>query len=311
MQESADNAQDAVLEENGVLETEEQGQLNENDAQRETEKEESAEEKEKDPDTSVDKEEDSQDDELPLPQPDVSDEEIKKKKDIPEWMKKKLEREKRAAQEKEEANLALKAELERLRNGNGNGFPPASTAVISPVAADSGLPQREQFGSDAEYFLGLSDFRDNVRHQQAQAAARQKAIESATKEFHGKLKEAIENGKDKYNDFEERTHYVLYDMQPNWGMGEAIVESEFKEDILYFLSTHTKEADKIAAMSPVKAAKEIARIEARFQARQKSNISSAPKVLTALNPNGAGAVNKNPEKMDMEEYSSWYKSTYG
>jgi hypothetical protein len=256
------------------------------------------------------------DDELSLPEPDIIEDESKKKKEPPEWMKKKLERDRRKEAEKESA---IQAETERLRQENLQlraGVPPVvpQNPQVPQNQPDPYMPQRAQFADDATYFLALSDYRDNRRAQEQQFHQRQQAIQKHEQEFHKNLETAVESGKTKYKDFEERTDYILYGegFPSNRAMAEAIVESSYKDDILYYLGTHVKEAERIARLNPVSAAKEIAKIEVRFDSRKKSNITKAPKVLTPLTGGGQGsATHGDPDKMGMDDFRQWYEDKYG
>lgn len=251
------------------------------------------------------------DDELDLPEPDISDEEVKKKKEMPEWMKKKIEREKASADRQAAEALALKEENDRLRAShqqqNGQQQPTQQPNL------DPNMPKRDQFNTEEEYFFAVADYRDNVRHQAAVYHQRNAAIQKAQHEYHSGLTKTVEEGKEKYKDFEERVDFVLHGetMPPNRAMGEAIVASDYRSDILYFLGTHVKEAERIASLNPVLAVKEITKIEARFAARKKSNITKAPKPLNPLQGNKGSATNSDPGKMGMDEFSNWYKDTYG
>lgn len=253
----------------------------------------------------------SDDDELELPEPDISDEEIKKKKEMPEWMKKKLEREKAASEREKNEAAALKAENERLR---ALAQQPNQQPQVQPQGNyDPNLPRRDQFASDEDYFFALSDYRDMSRAQAIQFHQRQQAVQKAERDFQDRLKGAIDDGAEKYKDFNERTDYILYGdgFPSNRAMAEAIVESEYKSDILYFLGTHVKEAEKIASMNPVQAVKEIAKLESRFIAKKRSNITKAPKLIQPLGSNKGSATNGDPGKMGMDEFTSWYQGQFG
>lgn len=267
-----------------------------------------------DGDNLSEKSSDSSDDdgELSLPEPDVSEDEIKKKKDQPEWMKKRLEREKRKEADKVAAQAA---ETERLRQENLalRGVQPPQHQQVQHAQHDPYMPQREQFNSDGEFFLALTDFREARRQQEGEFHKRQQAIKQHETEFQNKLKDAIDTGKEKYKDFDERTDYILFGegFPSNRSMAEAIVDSEYKDDILYFLGTHVKEAERIANSNPVVAAKEIAKIEVRFASRKKTNIPKAPPPLSPITGGKGSATHGNPDKMDMDEFRQWYKDKYG
>lgn len=242
--------------------------------------------------------------ELALPDPDIGETEVKSKKEMPEWFKKKLEREKSSAERKVAEAEALRIENEKLK---------AQNIEKTKQQIDPNMPRRDEFGSDEEYFLAIADYRDNARHEATILYQRNEAIKSSEKKYQDNLKNVVETGKQKYKDFEERTDYILYGdgFPSNRGMGEAILESDHKDDILYFLGTHIKEAERIAALNPIKAALEIAKINSRFSAKKKSNITKASPPPTPLNGNKGGATQGNPEKMDPEDFNNWYKNKYG
>ncbi len=249
----------------------------------------------------------------PLPEPDIAEDESKKKKEPPEWLKKKLERDRTAAEKKAAEAERLREENALLRAGK-QANPAAPNRPVTPQpGVDPYMPQREQYNSDGEYFLALGDYRDNRRQAEAQFHARQAAIQEHEQKFQTGLKDAVESGKTKYKDFEERTDYILYGdgFPSNRAMAEAIVESPYKDDILYYLGTNIKEAERIAKSNPVTAAKEIAKIEVRFDSRKKSNITKAPKVLTPLTGGKGSATHGDPNKMGMDEFRQWYKDKFG
>jgi len=136
----------------------------------------------------------AEDDELSLPDPDIVEDEANKKKSQPEWLKKKLERER--AKEGE-----IKAEAERLRQENASlraGIPQAAPVQQQqqqqPPAYDPYMPQRENYNNDGEYFLALGDYRDNKRFNEQQHHQRQATIAKHEKEFQDNLTGAIESG---------------------------------------------------------------------------------------------------------------------
>lgn len=257
----------------------------------------------------------SDDDDLALPEPDIAEDESKKKKEPPEWLKKKLERDRSAAERKAQEAARFKEENDRLKAAlQPQGQSQPQNQQNQQPQIDPYMPQRAQFPDDATFFLALSDYREARRDQQAQFAHRQATIQKHEQEFHKNLGDAIESGKTKYKDFEERTDYILYGdgFPSNRAMAEAIVESKYKDDILYFLGTHVKEAERIAGLNPVSAAKEIAKIEVRFDSRKKSTIPKAPKPLSPLGGNSQGSgSHKNPDNMEMDEFRQWYKDKFG
>lgn len=251
-------------------------------------------------------------DDLPLPDPDLPQDDTKKKKEQPEWMKRKLERERRKEAERLSAEEAEKARLreenERLR---------AQTQPQNPNPADPAfdpyMPRRDQFKTEGEYFLALGDYRDARRQAEFHQRERVKQIQEHEQRFQNALKDTVAEGVTKYKDFEEKTDFILYGegFPSNRGMAEAIVDSKYRDDILYFLGSNEKEAVRIANLNPIAAAKAIAKIEGRFEAKRKSNIPKAPNPLNPVSGGKGSATHKDPNKMSMDEFRNWYQSQYG
>lgn len=298
MPEVADNVQNDQSDISGDQEHEIQGNENLDTGNEENDKE-----TEETSEKSESKPEDASVDDLPLPEPDVDSEEVKKKKEMPEWMKKKLEREKAAAEREKSESLVLKAEIERLK-GEGQQKP-----VVSH--SDPNFPKRDQFNNDEEYFFALADYREEARARQTALIRREEAFKKAETDYQNRVQETVNSGREKYKDFDERTDFILYGegFPSNRAMGEAIFDSEFKDDILYFLGTNVKKAEEIARMNPIQAVKEITKLETRFLARKKTNITKAPNPLAPLNSNQGKANYGDPNKMDMDDFREWYEDT--
>lgn len=255
------------------------------------------------------REETSEDDEPPLPEPDEDYDETKKKKNVPEWVRKRLERERAAAEESERKSNQLKAELEAVKLAQSQ--PKVEEAPAYNYLNDSNRPMRDNFTSDEEYFLAVSDYRDAKRHNDFQQHARNEHYKKAESEYQKKIKETTSLGKEKYEDFDEVTHEILRgDFPSNRAMGEAMVSSPYKEDILYYLSKNIDLAKKIGNMNPIESVREITKIELRFDARKKSNITKAPKIIEPLNGKGGLTSTTNTEKMTQEQYEKWYSDKY-
>lgn len=210
-------------------------------------------------------------DDLPLPS---SDEAGDKKKDIPKWAEKKLTKKEREA-------ALLRAENEKLRNAiQNNNTPNLTPYVNTPMEA----PQRDAYETEHEYISAVVKFENAKAAQEFHVERREKEIMAAEMEFQNNLKDTLDKGADKYDDFEEKTAILFSNEFPtNRAMGEAILDSPYKDDILYFLGTYAKEAIKIAQMNPIKAVKEIAKLESRFASRAKTTTSKAPAPLDPVN----------------------------
>lgn len=117
--------------------------------------------------------------------------------------------------------------------------------------------------------------------------------------------ERMEAAKEKYADIDEVVA-LAPDCQFNQDAFNAILESEQSADIVYHLSKNAKEAERIAALPPVKQIMEIARLEDKFKATPQpvKRVSQAPAPLNPVGSTGDPAT-KDPDKMSDEEWLAY------
>jgi hypothetical protein len=124
------------------------------------------------------------------------------------------------------------------------------------------LPKLEDFNYDeAAYQAALMTHvtaeaarkvREDARREQAEEAAKQRVKSWKTRESEFKAK---------HEDYESIAYYApITD-----AMVEVIQESELGPEIAYYLGKNRDEAERIAQLDPVKAAREIGRLEARLE----------------------------------------------
>lgn len=226
-------------------------------------------------------------DELPLPGEENED----KKKKLPKWAEKRLSRKEREIEAKAQEAAALRAELERLKTTQPA---PAQQGVVPQTYyPNAPVPSREAFENDADWVLAVTEY-GNAKKQFEQGIQQ---FERTQYENRARLAKEWENvidkGNEKYDDFEEKVQALNSPGFPtNIGMGEAILESPYREDILYFLATYKDKAKEIALLSPALAGKRIAEIEGRFKAKTPAKDSKAPPIIKPL----TGGKTSNAEK---------------
>jgi len=92
----------------------------------------------------------------------------------------------------------------------------------------------------------------------------------------------------------------------NEAMAEFIADSDQGADIAYHLGKNPMKAAQIAQMSPIKAARELTRIESELSQTQAKPVSKAPAPITPIA--GVGASSKSPSEMTDAEFAKWRKS---
>jgi len=128
-------------------------------------------------------------------------------------------------------------------------------ADLQALRAPVDIPSQEYFNSPEDYAEALAERKAEELVARREAAKQQTAL---LEQYQTKEEEA----RDKYDDFEQ----VAYN--PNLPvtdvMAQTIQASDIGPDVIYYLGSNPKEAQRIAQMSPFMQAKEIGRIEARL-----------------------------------------------
>ena len=232
-------------------------------------------------------------DELPLP-----DDLVDEKSKLPKWAEKRLSKKDREIAE-------LKYKINQVTTT-------MNVPVVMPQS-DVQPPKREDFQNEEDFIDARIEYKNNINNMKARAMEEQKNIAHHENNFRHKWTNAFEEGTTKYEDFEDRAA-ILNDpsFPPNRAMAEAIVDSDYKLDILYFLGTYPDEARKYANLNPIQAVKKIAALEARFAEKSKSKaVSKAPPPPVPIKGNKGMAGEGDPNTMDQNDFETWYQQKYG
>lgn len=254
----------------------------------------------KEPETKIEPEETGENeepqsgDELPLPE-----EPTEEKNKLPKWAEKRLS--------KKDQRIA-ELEMEIQHKSQAQNQPQFQSPELNIQA-----PKREDFENEDDYIDARFAYNNKKSFLESKAIEDQKQFLQKEVEFRKNWTSSFEEGSARYEDFEDKTSILNHpSFPPNRAMAEAIVDSEHKLDILYFLGTYPDEARKYAAMNPIQAVKKIAQLEARFAEKRKSNkITKAPPPPIPLKGNKGMASEGDPNKMGQTDFEDWYRSKYG
>jgi len=138
----------------------------------------------------------------------------------------------------------------------------------------------EQFDTYEDYAEALAERKAEELLYQRETKMQQQAL---LEQYHDRE----ETARDKYDDFDQ----VAYN--PNLPvteyMAQSIQASDIGPDVLYYLGSNPKEADRIARMSPILQAKEIGKIEASMAANPPvRKTSTAPAPIAPVTPRANG-----------------------
>lgn len=161
-------------------------------------------------------------------------------------------------------------------------------------------PQRDHFRDDQAYIDAQIEHRAAVLASQRLAEREQAAeAERRSESFIEKAEKASE----RYADFQQVVGNPL--LRINDAMAEYISESELGADVAYHLGKHPAQAAQIAALSPVKAARELARLESELASKPKAQPSKAPEPITPVGTRGKASTSSLPG--DDDDINTWMR----
>lgn len=161
-------------------------------------------------------------------------------------------------------------------------------------------PKRDEFRDDDAYLRAQVEHLAEVRAAE-KLVEREKAkeAEQRSESFIEKAEKATE----RYPDFQAVVSNPTLSI--NESMAEFISESDQGADVAYFLGKNPLKASEISRMSPVKAARELTRIESELAARPKANPSKAPEPINPVGQRGKASVSSLPS--DSDDIDTWMR----
>jgi hypothetical protein len=210
-----------------------------------------------------------------------------------------------------EERAQLAAEVERLKGGTAGGD--AGGKPEEPKAR----PAVENFDTYDEYVEALTDWqaerklsaRITEERERVEKAAAETAERAKYTQFADRAKVAAE----KYPDFEA----VAYsdEVPVSATMRECILSSDVGAELAYYLGKNPAEAERIAGLEGLAAARAMGRIEARIEAeaagkptaeKQKPKLPGAPAPITPLAPSSRKDFNILDEET-AGDFAAWEK----
>lgn len=159
-------------------------------------------------------------------------------------------------------------------------------------------PKREAF-VDEEAFSRAQ--LEHLADQRAEEKLREREAQRDAERRQEAFFEKAEKAAERYPDFQ------LVVSNPNLpindAMAEYIADSEMGGDVAYFLGKNPMKAAAIAQMSPIKAAKELSRIEGELASRPKAQPSKAPDPIKPVGSRGPSSSSHMPS--DEDDVATW------
>lgn len=160
-------------------------------------------------------------------------------------------------------------------------------------------PKREAFRDDADYTQAQLEY---LAEQKAEQKLREREQAKQAERMQEAFLEKAEKAAERYPDFQ--TVVSNPSLQINEAMAEYIADSELGAEVAYFLGKNPLKAGAIAQMSPIKAARELSRIESELASKPQAKPTKAPDPIT---PVGSRPTRTSSAPTDDDDIETWMR----
>ena len=170
-------------------------------------------------------------------------------------------------------------------------------------------PKREAFEDYEKYLEAKAEWtaeqragkiveeRLKARDEQAKKAEADKADQALTKSW----TDSVAKVRDKYDDYDEVTQDEGFNPTP--AMARAMLESDQKAEIAYYLAKNPEEMERIAKLSPLRQAAEVMKLEDKVASKSPAKKpSKAPAPIDPVGGKSKGDENALRDDLPIEEW---------
>jgi hypothetical protein len=203
------------------------------------------------------------------------------------------------------ARAALEAERAQTEKWRQEALKVSKPAEEKQVTAE-GKPDPEKFESYADYLEALTDWKVEQREKDREAKARTERVQSEQQKVAETYKARVSEFEKTHDDF----HEVIESSQVVAGptLVAAILDSDMGPAIAYELAKNEEEFERINSLSPLAAAREIGKLEAKLKSAQEKpaakTTTKAPAPISQVGK-GSAKVAKDPDNMPYQEFKKW------
>jgi hypothetical protein len=159
-------------------------------------------------------------------------------------------------------------------------------------------------------FTNAEAYADALAERKAQELLAQRAAEAERAATLDAYQDREEEARAKYDDFEQVAYNPKLPVTET--MAQTIQASEIGPDVIYWLGSNPKEADRIARLSPLLQAREIGKIEARLASNPPAKkTSTAPAPIAPVTARAASAPaydTTDPRSIKTMSTSEWIEA---
>ena len=178
----------------------------------------------------------------------------------------------------------------------------------SKVATPPSAPPPEPLKPDD--FTNAQAYADAMAERKAQELLAQREADAERAAMLDAYHDREEDARTKYDDFEQVAYNPKLPVTET--MAQTIQSSEIGPDVIYWLGSNPKEADRIARLSPLLQAREIGKIEARLASNppaKKTTTAPAPIAPVTARTSGTPAYDTtDPRSVKNMSTSEWIEA---
>jgi hypothetical protein len=181
--------------------------------------------------------------------------------------------------------------------------PPVEVPGLGPE------PRPADFEDYDKYVGALTDYRVKKARSEWEMDAVRREQEKTSRQRAEDLQVKLQEGFSKYGDFEE----VVFDRTASHitpMIVDILADCEHPADVAYYLTKNRVEGVAISRMTPIQAARAIAKLEDKLvnapsQPPTVRKTTNAPAPINPITGAASGSGEKDPNKMSNKEYAEW------
>lgn len=237
----------------------------------------------------------------------TEDEDDEHKKQPPRGVQKRLDEITKEKYEwKREADYWREMATQRQQDGKVDGKASEVTSEITNTK-----PKSDNYDDYNDYLEALTDWKVDQRiakeHEESKKVEVEREIQSQQAQVDKVFQESLKTAQSKHPDWVDtiKASPILFHPAAIGAMKESLDGAE----VMYFLAKNPVEAERISQLSPMSQVREIGKIEVRLtppKAPEPRRITNTGEPVKTVS--GAGVVERDPDKMSMDDYAKWRMS---
>jgi hypothetical protein len=171
-------------------------------------------------------------------------------------------------------------------------------------AKDDKAPRFEDFNSYDDYVAAVAEHKATKKFEELTRKDQEKQTQQKQAEVVKNFNDKVTEARKKYDDFDTVAlgNHVAY----NDVTTSLVLASDASTELAYYLGKNPEIAQKLTQISPLEAAKEIGRIEAKLLEKPKPQSKQITNASPPIKPvGGKERLKKDPSQMSNAEYRAW------